>query len=236
MASGSPTRLESPPGDDHREETIRQLLVHVEYVVAMEQALSDLASKREAEVKARIRAGNVDYHDDGMSVEEARHIYHFDFAFTDRLRYSAISLLYSTWEIRTKAPCDEVSNRFDLPWKLRDLKGSTFDCCKVYFTKACPVDIVQWPILEALQKIRDCIVHTGGVVGKSRDKEFLNQLPRRFKDIDIIGDALHLEPGVHKIFFQAARDFFETVFRSKNFGPCYAPFPRWSDELGDVGK
>ena len=97
-------------------------------------------------------------------------------------RYSAIVQLQSIWEIRTRALCVEISRRHpEVRVELSDLKGSALDRAKVYFSKVYPVHINVWENLEALQKIRDCIVHTGGLVKESRDSKYLKSLPKSAK-------------------------------------------------------
>jgi hypothetical protein len=79
--------------------------------------------------------------------------------------------------------------------------------------------------LEALQKIRDCIVHAGGYVPESRDKSFLTHLHESHEGIEVGHDGfLEVTLRSHYDFAQATRSFFTTVFSAAGFGPSYVLF------------
>jgi len=156
-------------------------------------------------------------------------------------RYSFLTTLFMHVEINLKSVCDEIAKRNKLKYRVSEFQGKTvLERAKVFLNKEASLPSIlssAWEPLSHLQKIRDCIVHTGGRVADSRDKHEIEHLiklnlglsitPPMFPDLaedDFFVDAddglLQIEPVFCAATLEQVKSLFTEIFESSGcFGP-----------------
>jgi hypothetical protein len=148
----------------------------------------------------------------------------YEVLFPRILRYSLATQLFMFVETNFDKLCDEIAKRRTLALRSRDLKGSLFDRVKLFTEKVAGLPMVEeknWQALMTLQKVRDCIVHAGGNIEASRDRDFLRQLISKNQGLagpDEDG-LLQIEHGFSVRMIAEARAAFNQVFEAAGFGP-----------------
>ena len=96
------------------------------------------------------------------------------------LRYSYVTILYMHVESMLSELCDALCDQRSLSLRVSHLNGSLLERSKRYVFKF--AGFVQstsdWNTIDELSKIRDCIVHAGGEVARSRDEKYLVALAK----------------------------------------------------------
>jgi len=105
-----------------------------------------------------------------------------------RIRYCHIIFLFTILERRLRELLKITADlKPDITKGFSEYKGSFLDRSKLFLKNNLEVDLTsgkKWSDINALQKIRDCIIHCGGYIQESRDVLFLQQLAKS-KKIDL---------------------------------------------------
>jgi hypothetical protein len=102
-----------------------------------------------------------------------------EFVFPLALSYSFVGLVFIQLETKLMRLCDVVWQERQAPVRAKDLAGSGIDRYMTYLERIAMVkryDVQYWEQIAALQKIRNCIVHTAGVIEESRDAGALKHI------------------------------------------------------------
>lgn len=105
-----------------------------------------------------------------------------------RIRYVKIIFIFTILERRARALCKLIFELKKTEKTIDDYKGSFTNRLKSYIKEYLLIDFDQWTDwndIIKLQKIRDCIIHCGGQVIESRDKEYIQKLIKDGEDFDI---------------------------------------------------
>jgi len=112
----------------------------------------------------------------------------FDLEQPSRIRYIKIIFLFTILERRSRALCNLIHELKQTEKALENYNGSLMDRVKLFVKEYLSLDfekLSEWTEIMSFQKIRDCIIHCGGQISESRDKEFLERLCKRGKDFEI---------------------------------------------------
>ena len=105
------------------------------------------------------------------------------------MRYSFVVLVHIVFDTQIRYFCSRIQRDLKLPEiAVTDLRGSAIDQARLFLTRLASIrakDFPEWQQLRTLQKIRDCIVHSYGDVGRSRDEKFLRDLAMQGSGVSI---------------------------------------------------
>jgi len=206
--------------DFFRAETMATLKTVREYLATMEDQLNLLRETKEALIRTEAKC----WEDLDVDLREFKIV--FNEIFPRCLRYSFVVFLYSVMETQLDALCNEIRKRRGLPEELRD-KRTPLERCKDFISKSFGIDFGKtptWEALTVLEKVRDCIAHTGGRVEDSRDRDFLEIKAKAgiglaFSDHSISKGRIIVEHKFCADTSDAAISFFGMVFERTGFGP-----------------
>lgn len=105
-----------------------------------------------------------------------------------RIRYVKIIFMFTILERRARALCKLIYELKNTDKTIDDYKGSFTNRLKSYIKEYLLINFDQWTDWNDIikfQKIRDCIIHCGGQVSESRDKEYIQKLTKDEVDFDI---------------------------------------------------
>ncbi len=144
--------------------------------------------------------------------------------FPSSLRYSFVVLLHIHVEQNLHKICELISQINKLPIKEKDLKGDIIERFVKYFDKFLSIKITEftkWPKVIELSKIRNCIVHTGGEIDKSKDLKYLEDLIRKTDLLDSSSQKtlrrIIIKRDYCMILTAGMRDFFYDILKFLNF-------------------
>ena len=155
--------------DPFRAEIMATLKTVREYLATMGDQLNLLRETREALIRADAKS----WEDLDVDLREFKII--FNEIFPRCLNYSFVVFLYSVVETELEAVCNEIRKRRGLHEELRD-KRTPLERCKGFLSKNFSTDFGNtppWHALIVLERVRNCIAHTGGRVKNSRNRDFL---------------------------------------------------------------
>ena len=113
-----------------------------------------------------------------------------EIGYSQRFRFSIIIQLYSFIEDELKKYCDNHYNVNSKEYRINDLKGNNdLDKIKKYLTQSAGKAIGEnllWPFINDLRKLRNCIVHSNGVISET-DSDY-NSLKKFSKNNFIISE------------------------------------------------
>lgn len=200
------------------------------FLETMEAQLEEVRRIEGARLKAVYDSFKPKDHDDFGSFmadyddEVLAQKHRLDVMFPRILRYSLATQLFMLIETNFDVVCDEIAERKTLLLRSRDFKGSLFDRVRLFVQKVANLPLVEdnnWRDLTTLQKVRDCIVHAGGKLDESRDREFLRLVITKNQGLagpDEDG-RLQLEHGFCVRMIVSAKSAFDQVFQGAGFGP-----------------
>ena len=159
-----------------------------------------------------------------------RHLREFTGHIPRLLNYSAVLQVYTSFEELGRNLCSEIVNRdTSLPLSIKDLRfTSDFEAIRLFLEKLCKVKFRHWSMLDAFRKIRNCIVHHGGMVGTDRTKQlkFSHSIsPVRHMRYTSEG-RLHVTKEMIKTFLSTVEELWEAVFAQRHFGPVGTLLPK----------
>ncbi|MDJ1472857.1 hypothetical protein [Xanthocytophaga flava] len=97
-----------------------------------------------------------------------------------RIRYAYLIFLFTILERRVRAVVKlTLELKKDAPKELSDYKGAFLDRVRQFMLDNMDFDIstyAEWQQVMLFQKVRDCIIHCGGNIHESRDKNYLQSL------------------------------------------------------------
>ena len=102
----------------------------------------------------------------------------FRFDFKNILRSSFFMHIYSLVETRLNRVCSEVKDKMEVPFSVSDLKYNGIQRAKSYLQKTTSIKIENlegWAALADYNKIRNCIVHTRGILTSSKNDQYLKE-------------------------------------------------------------
>ncbi len=187
-----------------------------EYHLKMEQQLGLLRETEEAFLRAECKSW------EEFQAEKHGFEWTFKQLFPRCLRYSFVVFLYSVIETELISFCREFSKRRNLPDLNLQGKKFSFERCKPFLSKTVGIEIGNvsaWNRLTFLEKVRNCIAHTGGIVEDSKDKKLLKEAAGAGIGITISEGRLDIESTYCKASTDAAIEFFRTAFDRGGFGP-----------------
>jgi len=142
------------------------------------------------------------------------------------LNYSFVIMLFVNIETRLNHTCNILYERDSLPLQVKEIRGGSIEKCILYLDRFENLEhnkISSWSQIDAINKIRDCIVHTSGKIENSRDEKYLQNLIKRYpKQINLsdshfgMEKVLILESDYCRSLCISSRKFFEDVFRKTN--------------------
>lgn len=151
---------------------------------------------------------------------------------TPMFRYSAVVTLFSTLETELRRLGDNVVETKQTPIGYRDLKGPIIEQISRLLEAFCDIRVKQlpsYPQVLALQRVRDCIVHSNGEPSMSRDREFLVGLNGKNLGIEV-DVRMPIEISARFIYLGviAVRDLFGDMFTALGWTindswKCWAP-------------
>lgn len=110
-----------------------------------------------------------------------------------RIRYIKIIFVFTLIERRLRALCGLISDVKKIELDIDNYKGGLLIKAKQFLKDALNVELnhfTGWDEVLSFQKVRDCIIHCGGYVDESRDKDFLISMSLRSeKFIEISPDG-----------------------------------------------
>lgn len=179
-----------------------------EFLQTVEAQLEEAKNLERGRLRAEYQAFEAKNREDEMSQAGELHAERqtverqFEVTFTTTLRYSFVVSLFGQVESQLKAVCDTISKRKNLDLHLGDLSGRTLLARtnkfleKVAGQRGVPND--QCEVINDLQKVRDCIVHTNGRVALSRDEQHIRRLCAKGSGISLVAadSGLHAYAGV----------------------------------------
>jgi hypothetical protein len=197
-----------------------------EYLLTIEKQLELLRETKEALLRAEYSSP------EDLDIELPRFKIVFDQVFPRCLRYSFVVFLYSVVETELESLCSELRKRRKLSDGPASGKVTPLEQCKTFLSRNYTLDfgrIPAWEALLTLEKVRDCIAHTGGRVEASRDKEFLETKAKScgglsISDQPVFKDRLYIEQEFCLSSTDAAITFFDLVFEPTGFGPAELTF------------
>lgn len=137
------------------------------------------------------------------------------------LHYSSVIQLYTLFEERGRALCNELKARDStIPLKVTDLadKGD-FESIRLFVTKLCHVEFLYWSDLHLLRRVRNRIVHHNGFVPDTNESKALESQLKQVPGIRIDADRyLLILPSYVDHAFDRVSSFFDRVFEAKGFG------------------
>ena len=137
------------------------------------------------------------------------------------LHYSSVIQLYSLFEERGRALCDELRTRDGtIPLRVTDLadKGN-FESIRLFITKLCHVDFGYWSDLHLLRRVRNRIVHHNGFVPDTSEHKNLESQLGQVPGIRIDADRfLLIFPEYVDHTLDRVTGFFNCVFEKRSFG------------------
>ncbi len=153
------------------------------------------------------------------------------------LTYSFITILFSFAEINLEQTCELLFIRDRLSDRGKNMNVNGYPGgitkCMDYLDDYLHIkrdNISQWPKIVALNKIRDCIVHTAGRLEKSRDRKYLENLLRKHPKEITLTDHPVLEERQILLDFDYCRGlcistshFFEDLFRKTDMADIEWP-------------
>ena len=184
-----------------------------EYFALIEKALTEAFVKEEQSLRKLFDTG-----DDDEWGEFRAEMDIVEHSFEDDLipshRYSFVVLLHVLLETTLRSVCLEIQKERGLSISLGDLAGSPMDKVHKFLTKVVGCSVPsEWNQLRNLQVVRDCIVHTHGLVKDSRDKESLTKLASQGDGLAINqDDRLVIEPQFCTTNLNHLKDFFAALF------------------------
>ncbi|NNJ12126.1 hypothetical protein EKD04_017485 [Chloroflexales bacterium ZM16-3] len=99
-----------------------------------------------------------------------------DYWFPITLNYSSVVQVFITLETSLRRTCNLLHKDRKLPLRPSEIKGGQIEKYLIFLGRLCGVSISNLtllPQMDVLTKIRDCIVHTSGFIGDSRDEKDL---------------------------------------------------------------
>lgn len=197
-----------------------------EYLLTMEKQLELLRETKGALLRAECESW------EDLQAELPGFEITFDQVFPRCLRYSFIVFLYSVVETELEALRGELIKRRELSEGPVSVKVSPLERCKTFLSANFSFDfgsIPVWEKLLTLEKVRDCIVHTGGRIEVSRDRAFLEKMAKSdigfgISEHSVFRDRLHIEQEFCVSSANAAITFFDFVFERTGFGPAQLTF------------
>lgn len=201
-------------------ESMYKLQGLADYLSAMEAQLARLKDEQSAQLKKDLESIPDSWSEiDQYSFVQWREDQYtqFERLFPESFRYSFVVLLWLVIEDELKRVCIEIQRRKGLaPQKWQG--NRVVEQCKTILKEISGItdkDIAHWSDICNLQKIRDCVVHTSGLIEESRDRKYLIELVRKVgKEIglQIEYDRLTVGPQYCKLATQNTIEFFTAIF------------------------
>jgi len=111
-------------------------------------------------------------------------------------RAASIIQLYSFLEFHLRSICEMVFVHGDIRFRIHEIKGhSALERAKIYLSKTANVDFgklnPEWEFINTIRKLRNCLIHEGGQIKKSKADYLSN-----------VGGVLLKEMNINKDIFQ----------------------------------
>jgi len=140
------------------------------------------------------------------------------------LNYSNILQVYSCFEEVGRRLCEEISKRDNsLPLTFSDLRSrNDYDAIQLFVTKLCRVQFNKWSTLAAFKKIRNLIIHEGGMVGglEADQKKLIKSLSPLKEFRFTHAGRIDCSSSHVSAFLDTMVEFFDSVFEQCGFGPA----------------
>lgn len=120
------------------------------------------------------------------------HAWLFEETLPRALRYSCLVLLFTALETILKEICEKLRERSGSKLSFTDLKGNTLQQTLAYFEKVLDVKIADDTFrshLNKLYELRNCIVHAGGKVERSKEAPKLKSIINRLEGFELSRDG-----------------------------------------------
>ena len=130
-------------------------------------------------------------------------------SFPQLLRSTTLIALYSLLEHRLFEICEILRKEDKLSLGPNDLKGAGVEQARAFIQRACgrsfPDQSAEWQTIQNVRKVRNCLVHNGGVVENGEKGDHTR------KAIEALGGATLNEKGEIFIDEKLLNDFTECV-------------------------
>lgn len=212
--------------DFFRADVMSNLGTIQEYLLTMEKQLELLCETKGALLRAECESW------EDLQAELPGFEMTFNQVFPRCLRYSFIVFLYSAVETELEALRRELIKRRKLSEVPVSAKATPLERCKTFLCTNFSLDfgsIPVWEKLLTLEKVRDCIAHTGGQIEVSRDRAFLERMAKSdigfgISEHSVFRGRLRIEKEFCFSSANAAITFFDFVFERTGFGPARLTF------------
>ena len=144
-----------------------------EYARILEDQIERLTNAERQRIRRTSYADEAEW-----QIARDEHRWLFEMVLPRTLRYSCIVSLFTTLETAMNSLCQELRSRKGLRLSVRELKAEPFEKTLIYIKKVAGIDIPDHPFtvtLQSLNKVRNCIVHTGGNVEEHSDPKGIKQ-------------------------------------------------------------
>lgn len=182
----------------------------------LNKELSELHDKFERQTKDLFTTDNEHYHDllDSFVTYTER----ITDSFTRNFNYSFITLIYTFLESSLNDLCLILKEKNSIDLDLKDLKGDGIFRSKNYLKKVCKINFDEgsydWNEIVKLNAIRNCIVHTNGIIKKTNDPTKLKNIISSLKTITIKDDEyLNISNKYIENIIQSVHSFLSKLFR-----------------------
>lgn len=218
--------------DDHRAATSQRLQALRDFISATRESLDSHERKVKSELDQAFQEAEPiedEFTDEPIEIQRSFQVlHHYSEHFRSYyheiprlLHYSSVIQLYTLFEERGRALCNELRKRdTSIPLKVSELadKGD-FESIRLFVTKLCGVEYAYWSDLHLLRRVRNRIVHHNGYVPDSKEHKKLESQLTSAPGIRIDSDRFLLVlPEYIDHAFDRVSAFFNQVFEEKGFG------------------
>ena len=188
-----------------------------EYARILEDQIERLTNAERLRIK---RASHADEAEWQIAWDEHRWL--FEMVLPRTLRYSCIVSLFTTLETAMNSLCQELRSRKGLRLSVRELKAEPFERTSIYIKKVAGIDIPDHPFtvaLQSLNKVRNCIVHTGGNLEEYSDPKGIKQHVGKLEGLSVSHDGyIEVSKGTCQELVQSAYKWIDCLCEACGLG------------------
>ncbi len=205
-------------------ETDTEIRMLGRYIHAAENGIQRMKEEEAAELKRRNESGNVCFMENIN--EGIDHIIAHGEEIPRILKYTQIIALYSFLETRLGLLCEEVYSRrptLDQHPKSHPNKNTVEESQKFLSIYSLNCKISQWPTIEALGLVRNCVAHGNGWIERIHKPEKLRNIIQSVQGLDEDKGRIVVGESYIESCYLSIYTLFEEAFHNLRFGPGLMP-------------
>jgi hypothetical protein len=121
-------------------------------------------------------------------------------------------------ERECRAFVEILAKALSVPLTLRDLNGSILERFRTFCSKVASLDLGVsqdlWQAVDGLVSLRNCIVHTGGLLEGSRDRKPVEHFLRTYKSPELRDGRIICSVETSDLVIRMLTEFIETIYRA----------------------